>query len=268
MLSLYIGADVKSTRANIAPKRPSITRSLFRRPPAIEHTFGIPKPRTTGAGGAPAREIPVDQTAWNVHDTNMWPSIALFLFIVAYRTAPLFLPEGSWNAALNISPVSAVALCGAVYFRGHTRWLVPFSSLFAADFLLNTFAYHIPVLSGEMLVRYCAVAAVSALGFMVRKHAESKVRIPSLLLASAFGSFIFYITTNTAAWAANPAYAPTLEGLLQSLTSGLPGYPSTLWFYRQTLIGDMLFTLILAASVTLANSRAVGIELSPSKTVA
>jgi hypothetical protein len=79
MISLYIGADVKSTRANIAPKRPSITRSLFRRPPAIEHTFGIPKPRTTGAGGAPAREIPVDQTAWNVHDTNMWPSIALFL---------------------------------------------------------------------------------------------------------------------------------------------------------------------------------------------
>jgi hypothetical protein len=34
------------------------------------------------------------------------------------------------------------------------------------------------------------------------------------------------------------------------------------------LIGDMLFTLILAASVTLANSRAAGIELSPSKTVA
>ena len=103
---------------------------------------------------------------------------------------------------------------------------------------------------------------------MVRKHAESTVRIPSLLFASALGSFIFYITTNTAAWAANPAYAPTLQGLLQSLTSGLPGYPSTLWFYRQTLIGDLLFTLILAASVTLANSRAGDVELSQSKSVA
>ncbi len=197
----------------------------------------------------------------------MWPSIALFLFIVVYRTAPLFLPDGSWNAALNVSPVSAVALCGAVYFRGHTRWLMPLASLFAADFLLNTFAYHVPVLSGEMLVRYCAVAAVSGLGFLVRKHAETRLRIPSLLFASAAGSFIFYITTNTAAWASNPAYAPTLGGLLQSLTSGLPGYPSTLWFYRQTLIGDMLFTLIFAASVTLANRRSANVELREASTV-
>ena len=233
----------------------------------ISDPFGIPKPGTLGAGCGPVREIQIDQTAWNVHDSNMWPSFALFLFIVAYRTAPLFLPEGSWNAALNISPVSAVALCGAVYFRGHARWLVPFSSLFAADCLLNTFGYRVPVFSGEMLVRYCAVAAVSALGFMVRKHAESSVRLPSLIVASTFGSFIFYITTNTAAWAANPAYAPTLEGLLQSLTNGLPGYPSTLWFYRQTLIGDMLFTLIFAGSVTLANSRFANVELSRAKTV-
>jgi hypothetical protein len=227
----------------------------------------IPKPHNTGVGGVAAREIQIDQTAWHVHRSLMWPSIALFLLILAYRTAPLFLPEGSWNAALNISPVSAVALCGAVYFRGHTRWLVPFSSLFAADCLLNTFAYHAPLLSGEMLVRYCAVASASALGFMIRKHTEGSVRLPSLVLASGLGSFIFYITTNTAAWAANPAYAPTLGGLLQSLTSGLPGYPSTLWFYRQTLIGDVLFTLIFAASVTLANSRFGNVELSRAKTL-
>ncbi len=197
----------------------------------------------------------------------MWPSLALFIFIVAYRTAPLLLPAGSWDAALNISPVSAVALCGAVYFRGHARWVVPFSSLFAADFILNTFAYHVPVFSSEMLVRYCAVGAVSALGFFVRGHATRQLRIPSLLLASTFGSFIFYLATNTAAWAVNPEYAPTFSGLLQSLTSGLPGYPSTLWFYRQTLIGDMLFTLIFAYSVTLAHVRVPVVELNQAKHV-
>ena len=44
-----------------------------------------------------------------------------------------------------------------------------------------------------------------------------------------------------------PRYAKTGAGWLQALTSGLPGYPSTLLFFRNTAASDLLFTLLFAA---------------------
>ncbi|MEO6786006.1 MAG: DUF6580 family putative transport protein, partial [Chthoniobacteraceae bacterium] len=41
-----------------------------------------------------------------------------------------------------------------------------------------------------------------------------------------------------------PGYAKTAAGWLQSLTVGLPGYPPTWIFYRNTLAGDMLFAVL------------------------
>lgn len=182
-------------------------------------------------------------------------SFVLFIFVVAYRIAPGFLPAGSMDALLNISPISAIALCGAAYFRGHARWALPLSSILLSDLILNAFVYDVPLLGIEMLVRYSAIGAVSILGTLVCKHCPNQLRSPALLLSSALGSFIFYVATNTAAWATNPQYSSGFEGLFQALTIGTPGYPSTLWFYRQTILGDLAFTALVTASVWVANLR-------------
>ena len=185
----------------------------------------------------------------------MSASFVLFILVVAYRIAPGFLPAGSMDVLLNFSPISAIALCGAVYFRGHSRWALPLSSILLSDLILNAFVYDVPLLGAEMLVRYFAIGAVSILGTVVCKYCSRPLQSPALLLSSALGSFIFYITTNTAAWATNPQYSPGLEGLIQALTIGIPGYPSTLWFYRQTILGDLAFTALVTASVWVANFR-------------
>lgn len=182
-------------------------------------------------------------------------SFVLFVLVVAYRIAPGFLPAGSLDALLNFSPISAIALCGAMYLRGYSRWALPLSSLLLSDVILNAFVYHIPILGLEMLARYFAIGAVSLLGIAVCKSCSKPLWIPSILLSSTLGSFIFYVATNTASWATNPEYSPNLGGLLQALTTGIPGYPSTLWFYRQTILGDLAFTLLVAASVSVANYR-------------
>jgi len=188
----------------------------------------------------------------------MWAmsaSLVLFVLVVAYRIAPGFLPSGALDALLNISPVSAIALCGAVYFRGHSRWALPFASLLVSDVILNAFVHHVPLFGVEMLARYFAIGAVSILGMVVCQYCSRPLRSPSLLLSSLLGSFIFYVATNTASWASNPQYSSGLNGLIQALTTGIPGYPSTLWFYRQTILGDLAFTLLVAASVSMANFR-------------
>jgi hypothetical protein len=62
------------------------------------------------------------------------------------------------------------------------------------------------------------------------------------MLAAVGASVLFYVVTNTGAWLASPLYARTAAGWVQALTTGLPGYPSTLVFYRHTLASDLIFT--------------------------
>jgi hypothetical protein len=185
----------------------------------------------------------------------MQVSFVLFFLVVAYRIAPGFLPAGALDALLNFSPISAIALCGAVYFRGHSRWALPLASLLVSDTILNLFVHNAPLFGVEMLMRYFAIGAASLLGMFVCNHCAMPLRNPALILSSLASSFIFYITTNAASWVTNPQYPAGVDGLIQALTTGIPGYPSTLWFYRQTILGDLAFTALVAASVSIANFR-------------
>ena len=56
------------------------------------------------------------------------------------------------------------------------------------------------------------------------------------------GALLFYFITNTASWIFDPGYPKTLQGLLQALTTGLPGLPPTWMFLKNTLISGGLFT--------------------------
>ena len=57
-------------------------------------------------------------------------------------------------------------------------------------------------------------------------------------------SVIFYLVTNTGCWLTDPNYPPTFAGWVQSLTTGLPGYPQTWTFFRNSLLGDLLFAAL------------------------
>jgi hypothetical protein len=80
----------------------------------------------------------------------------------------------------------------------------------------------------------------------------------TVLSASVCGSFLFYVVTNTASWFGEPAYAKTVAGWLQALTTGQPGYEPTWMFFRSTLVSDLLFTGLFV--VCMAATRAPGQE--------
>jgi hypothetical protein len=54
-------------------------------------------------------------------------------------------------------------------------------------------------------------------------------------------SVFFYLVTNTGSWLGLTAYPQTFSGWVQALTVGLPGYPPTWTFFRNSLAGDLLF---------------------------
>lgn len=170
----------------------------------------------------------------------MFAAIALLLIVVAYRIVSGFVGSSDFHWMHNFAPVAAVALCGAAYLPRRMAIILPLAILFVSDVVLNVFHYHQPLLTFDILPRYAALALISGLGFALRGRAG----LARLLAASFVASLIFYVVTNTGSWLSDPGYAKTGAGWLQALTTGLPGYPSTWWFYRHTLLSDLLFTFL------------------------
>jgi hypothetical protein len=170
----------------------------------------------------------------------MFAAFALLLAVVVYRIISGFYGSADFHWLHNFAPVSAVALCGAVYLPRRTAVALPLLMLLLSDIALNVFHYHQPLFTFDILPRYAALALISILGFALRGRAS----LAPLLGASVIGSLIFYVITNTGSWIYEPAYAKTGAGWLQALTSGLPGYPPTWSFYRYTLLSDLFFTAL------------------------
>ena len=170
------------------------------------------------------------------------PVAALLLVVLAagYRLLAVHEP-----ALLNLAPLMALAFCSAVYASDKRWWAVPFAALALSDLYLN---HHYAVVYGDtwsaasILVNLACYAAALGLGSLVARR-----RSWLNLFSGALGaSLVFYFATNTAAWVADPFYAKTAAGWWQALTVGRPEFPPTLWFFRNTLLGDLLFTGIFA----------------------
>lgn len=176
--------------------------------------------------------------------------VALIVLVLAagWRVAAIHFP-----ALANVTPLMALVLCGAVYFPARRLWLAPLAALVLSDLYLD----HYYAAAGDTwawtsaLVRtLCFVAAVP-LGLAVARRRNWG----SLLAATLTGSVLFYFATNTDAWLRDPAYAPTAAGWWQALTVGRPEFPPTLLFFRNTLVGDLVFTGIFAGAMEFAARR-------------
>ena len=176
----------------------------------------------------------------------MFAALFLLVVVVAYRILSGFIGSGDFQWAHNFAPVAAVALCGAVYLPRRIAAVLPLAMLFFSDVVLNLFHYHQPLFTFDILPRYVALALITMLGFALRGNAS----VPRLLGASFVGSLVFFVVTNTGSWLSEPAYAKTAAGWLQAMTTGLPGYPSTWWFYRYTLLSDLFYTLLFAVCLS------------------
>lgn len=176
-------------------------------------------------------------------------AIVLILLAALWRGLAVFEPS-----FYNIAPVTALAFCGAVFWRDRRWWLVPFAALTLSDIWLNY--YHATRFGytwslGEMALRAASIAAALGIGRLVARR-----RNAATLFAGALGSsLVFYFATNTVAWAGDVYYPATLAGWCQAMTVGHPEFPPTLWFFRNTLLGDVLFTAVFAAAFELAAAR-------------
>lgn len=188
-------------------------------------------------------------------------AVLLIVAAVAYRLVIAFTGGQHDVGAWNFAPLAAIALCGGIYLPRRFAAIMPISILLISDLLLN-FHYDVAIFHWHIVIRYVALILVVMLGLIIRKH-------PSLwrvLAGSIAASVLFYILTNTGSWFSSPAYAHNFAGWFQALTVGEPGWPSTILFFRNTLISDLLFTVLFVASYHLAKPPSAEVAL-PSRTV-
>lgn len=165
---------------------------------------------------------------------------ALILLLAVFRVLrAVWLPE-----LPNFSPIAAVAFCGGLFLSGWIAWALPLGALAVSDVLLSIALGFSPFGGGQWIV-WLSVAGIVGIGrWMSSRGGVSVPLFFGVLLGSGLA---FYVVTNTGAWLMNPAYPRSLGGLWMSLTTGLPGYPPSWVFFRNSLVSDVLFgTLLLA----------------------
>lgn len=176
-------------------------------------------------------------------------ALALIVLAAAWRIVTVPYP-----ALANFAPLMALTFCGAVYFQDKRLWLVPFAALTLSDLFLDPYysnTFNETWLWPSVLVRLACFALALPVGAWIARH-KNWLNLFGGALAS---SLIFYLATNTDAWIRDPYYAKTAAGWLQAMTLGRPEFPPTIWFFRNTLASDLLFTGIFAAAMEFAALR-------------
>ncbi|MDQ7827626.1 MAG: DUF6580 family putative transport protein [Armatimonadota bacterium] len=147
--------------------------------------------------------------------------LAVALLIVAAAASRL-LPHPP-----NVTPVAAMALFGGAAFVDlRLAVLVPLGAMVLSDLVLGLHAT-IPFV-------YAALAATALIGRLLR----GRRRPAPLVAASLAASTLFFLVTNFGVWLVGGLYPKTAAGLVAAYVAGLP-------FFRNTLLGDLAFTVLL-----------------------
>jgi hypothetical protein len=153
----------------------------------------------------------------------------------------------------NFSAFYGLAFCAGAFFPRSAKWWLPLGTLVFTDIALDLYySIHLGInaFSLSQLVNYAAFAGIIWFGARFSRRSS----FLGLLSGGIIGAIMFYLVTNTAAWLANPEYTKDLAGWIIALTKGTNGYPTTLEFFRNTLMSGGLFTGLFAGAMKLSEA--------------
>lgn len=134
----------------------------------------------------------------------------------------------------NFAPVAAVAMAASLCLNKKWSIILPIFALFISDALIGFYDWRL------MLAVYVSFSVIGVFSWWLKKHSNPI----NLLTVSLGASIFFFFTTNTSVWLFSSWYPKTLAGLTLSLEMGLP-------FFRNTLMGDLFYTLVLCGGILL-----------------
>jgi len=141
----------------------------------------------------------------------------------------------------HFMPVGASLLYFGARRPAREMW-APFLLMAAGDLALNRFVYHLPF-GGDQFASWLWYLGAIGLGLLIR----NKTSVARLAGASVALSVSFFVISNFAVWASGSMYPMTWPGLMTCYTLAVP-------FFRNTLIGDAVFTAVLFGAPALLHA--------------
>lgn len=163
---------------------------------------------------------------------DLFLAVILILLVTLSRNAGL---------APNISLITGISLFSGFIFKG-SRWayILPMFGLLVSDYFLGFYS--------GMLWVYAAFAVSIYLGSLIRNP-----RLTTILGAAFAASFMFFLISNFGVWTGGILYPKTASGLKDCFIMALP-------FFRNSLISDLLSTLVIFRCYAFINSVAVNVR--------
>jgi hypothetical protein len=147
----------------------------------------------------------------------------------------------------NVTPIAAMALFGGACFADRKlAYALPLLALFLSDVVLACTRYSLSSMLATQPVVYACFFATAGLGQLI-KDRYSVWQVGAAALA---GSILFFVVTDFAVWVAGAGhlYPRTASGLAACYVAALP-------FFRNSLIGDAIFTATLFSGLALVEKR-------------
>lgn len=137
----------------------------------------------------------------------------------------------------NMAPVAAIALFAGAYLDRRVVPWVPLAIMIASDLIIG--------LHDVVFYTWGAFLLIGFMGIWLKKR-----RTPAnILAATAFSALVFFVISNFGVWLA--WYPHTWEGLSACYIKAIP-------FFRNTMIGNLFFALVLFGSYELARKLVGG----------
>jgi hypothetical protein len=149
----------------------------------------------------------------------------------------------------NVTPIAAMALFGGAFLPNRRMaFALPLVAMLLSDVVLGATLYGKALFVSQPVV-YACLLATAAMGKLIRDR-RSAINVGAVTLAS---SLMFYAVTNLAVWASGSLYPATWNGLGTCYTAAIP-------FFRNSLIGDMLFTGLLFGGFALLETFVISLR--------
>lgn len=169
-------------------------------------------------------------------DRKYYYVIILLVCFVSVRLIPAFSEAAIAEVLANISPLAALALCGAMLLPLRMAAILTFGTFLISDIVLNL-KYGFPIIN----VYSAFLLSVFALLYWLGHSLRNKKNIVVLLVSTLFSSIIFYISANTVSFFFDPGYLKNISGWVMANTTGLPGYPPAWLFGLKSLLSNIVF---------------------------
>ncbi len=184
-----------------------------------------------------------------------WLSILLSIFLNIFVSISHI---GLWN----FHPIVPIVFLGAYCLNKSNiqsillPWIVLFSELvitFISDANIGWFLIRMSF----YLVLYLV---------FTRYFTKSGIKNLSLTRLGIFtfsNSLLFYLFTNTISFFTDGIYTKNIYGWIQSLTIGEPGYPATIFFFTNSVVGDLIFTYTITLLYEYVRNKKIVYSIRP-----